>query len=65
MSHKKEVSFDFPLSVPSTGGNYVRDKSGELNLIEAEKPLRQAQGERPKRQAKASAPEAPATEEGN
>ncbi len=61
MSHKKEVKFDWPASVPSTGGNYVREKSGELTLIEAEKPVK------PQRKAKAIATvvSAPATEEGN
>ena len=59
MSHKKEVSFDFPASVPSTGGNYVRDKAGELVIANA---VKQSSIER---KAKAIAAPLPASEEGN
>ncbi len=70
MTHKKTTDFDFPTSLPSSGGNYVRDKSGELSLVETAKPVtakatvKASTAPRKAKPVAVPAP-APATEEGS
>ncbi len=69
MTHKKTTDFDFPTSLPSSGGNYVRDKGGALSLVVTAKPVTAKAPAKaraaPKTKPVAVPAPAPATEEGS